>query len=428
MLFKSLKIFLTIFFVILFSFFSESSVKAFFSYRQILGGNKVSLGDWEAPQLSFVELPNESKASLYLRFKLKSWDNQSSIGGIEFTLYSGEKGSTDSDWVKTFRSTDCDSGTCSKKEEFFSLDLDLDFIDNPNHRLCLVDTAWCTGKPLPLGNYYLEIKTFDQSSTVNLLGNMSDPLFFSVEKTAPKVVCLSSGFYLRVAAGEPVSFPSVSCEGEAPLVEIRWDLDAQNGVSWEHPDFYGEMPIWQEGYLVPGSYQASVWGKNNAGEIEIKIFEVDVSNPLLAYQSLLINEFLPNPVGDDNAPLPLGEWVEIFNPGRSAVDLLGFVIYDAYNAHELPISAANIEGGETIIYPQGYKVIYRAGSPIFSLNNQGPEKVRLFAGFIENSAPLLDQVSYDSSFLEEISYSRFPDGAINFLMTSSPTKGTANQQ
>jgi len=72
--------------------------------------------------------------------------------------------------------------------------------------------------------------------------------------------------------------------------------------------------------------------------IKRQSFVLDVGNPLLNYEDLVINEFIPNPVGDDKALMPEGEWIEIYNKLGVGVDLLGFVIYDSYDEHDLPLT------------------------------------------------------------------------------------------
>jgi len=82
--------------------------------------------------------------------------------------------------------------------------------------------------------------------------------------------------------------------------------------------------------------------------------------------AVAINEFLPDPVGSDDA-----EWIELRNDGGSPVDLAGWRLDDAEGGsspYVFPAAAA--------IATQGVLVIPRAASGI-SLNNDG-DQVRLF--------------------------------------------------
>ncbi|MBI2098284.1 MAG: lamin tail domain-containing protein [Candidatus Wildermuthbacteria bacterium] len=51
---------------------------------------------------------------------------------------------------------------------------------------------------------------------------------------------------------------------------------------------------------------------------------------------VLINEFLPNPTGADNAAMPDGEFVELYNGSGSPVDVNGWVLYDNF----VPVGSA----------------------------------------------------------------------------------------
>ncbi len=180
-----------------------------------------------------------------------------------------------------------------------------------------------------------------------------------------------------------------------------------------------------------------------------------------AWQDVVLNEFVPNPIGDDDAPIPkgsdddTGEWVELYNRGDLPVDVAGWYLYDAYDDHELIISASNSDNngdtddaGETIVPVGGFLVVYRNGDSDFSLNNSGDEEVRLFDGHI-SSANLIDSHAYNGSDFDELSgtplagnvedqsgssnssipegksFIRYPDGFDNWI-DPIPTPGQAN--
>jgi len=128
---------------------------------------------------------------------------------------------------------------------------------------------------------------------------------------------------------------------------------------------------------------------------------------------LIINEFLPDPEGDDNAPLPEGEWIEVYNEGEG-IDLEGLVLYDMSN-REISLSAVNFVK-DSLIEKGEYKVIYLNGRLL--LNNKGFEKF----GLKEKSGKVIDEVSYDGS-KEDVSWSRTKEG---YFVQSVPTKGEEN--
>ena len=108
--------------------------------------------------------------------------------------------------------------------------------------------------------------------------------------------------------------------------------------------------------------------------------------------AVVINEFLPDPIGYDNASMPNGEWVELYNNGSDEINLSGFVLYDSIDSNELYITEDNVEG-DLILQPKDYTVVYRNGDSDFSLNNNG-DKVRLYDGYPVRESNLIDNILY----------------------------------
>ncbi len=135
---------------------------------------------------------------------------------------------------------------------------------------------------------------------------------------------------------------------------------------------------------------------------------------------IVINEFLPNPIGDDTAPMPNGEWVELYNRSDSVTyDLTGWYLTDNDLSHRLDIPTG------TVIAPYGFVVVYRNGDSDFELN-ENVDEVRLY----NSGENLIDQHSYDSSLgdviLENKSFARFPDGTDTWF-DPIPTPGRPNR-
>lgn len=133
-----------------------------------------------------------------------------------------------------------------------------------------------------------------------------------------------------------------------------------------------------------------------------------------ASYDLLINEFLPDPIGLDTAPLPEGEWVEIYNAGTETVDLEGFLLADKNN-RSITLSDVNFAGSSSVVQPQSYIAVYLNGKSL--LNNNGFEVVQLLW-----NALLVDAVSYDGS-REGVSWSRQENGS---FVQRLPTPGQTN--
>ena len=146
-------------------------------------------------------------------------------------------------------------------------------------------------------------------------------------------------------------------------------------------------------------------------------------------ESVLINEFVPNPVGSDtgSAGLPLdGEWVELYNGTGAPVDVAGWVLYDVDDANELFITTANTDTGGTLIASLGFLVVYREGDSDFNLNNND-DTVRLYDDEIGTGGVLKDSRAYDygSNAPEDKSFARIPDGTANWV-DPEPTPGRPN--
>jgi len=133
---------------------------------------------------------------------------------------------------------------------------------------------------------------------------------------------------------------------------------------------------------------------------------------------------MPDPVGDDDALMPEGEWVELRNLGDADVNASGWVLYDSDDAHELYITSTNTDTGNAIIPSNGWLVVYRDGDSDFSLN-QGADEVRLYDGYPVEESDLIDKTNYTYSN-ENISWARIPDGTGTFK-ESEPTPGKTNE-
>ena len=120
------------------------------------------------------------------------------------------------------------------------------------------------------------------------------------------------------------------------------------------------------------------------------------------YFKLKITEFLPDPKGYDDAEMPEGEWIELYNFGDSPLDIESLILNDNYG-NGIEISNINILQNNTLIQPKSYLTVYRNKNGKLELNNEGFEKINLF---YENI--LLDELSY-SHTKEDLSWSNVND-------------------
>tara|TARA_Y100000310_G_scaffold343926_1_gene453969 strand:+ start:210 stop:1661 length:1452 start_codon:yes stop_codon:yes gene_type:complete len=130
---------------------------------------------------------------------------------------------------------------------------------------------------------------------------------------------------------------------------------------------------------------------------------------------LEITEFLPNPEGYDNAEMPEGEFIELFNPTEEIINPQGFYLKDLAN-HKLTID--NTRTNNLEISPKEYQTIYTNGFSGF-LNNEDLEVITLFTPEEKE----LDQVSYSSS-QEGLSWSKID----NKWRITFPTPSKENEK
>ncbi len=117
------------------------------------------------------------------------------------------------------------------------------------------------------------------------------------------------------------------------------------------------------------------------------------------YTKIKINEFLPDPQGYDDAAMPEGEWIELYNSGDKDIDIEGLGLKDYYGSEvDIFISDSNTIGG-TVISAHDYLVVYMNGRSRF-LNNDGFEKISLY-----KDEYLIDEVTYSGS-VEGLSWSK----------------------
>lgn len=125
---------------------------------------------------------------------------------------------------------------------------------------------------------------------------------------------------------------------------------------------------------------------------------------------LYINEIMPNPKGKDEEC----EWIELLNSGGKDINLSNWFIDDSEHGSDPYLFPEN-----TVIRSGEFLVIKITESNI-SLNNSS-DSVRLFSPDLN----IYDEISYDESAKEEISYMR--DGSGLYRWTKIPTPGAVNQ-
>lgn len=149
--------------------------------------------------------------------------------------------------------------------------------------------------------------------------------------------------------------------------------------------------------------------------------------PLAANLSpIVMNEFVPNPVGDDDADQPDGEWIELYNILDTPIDVVDWYFMN-HDGDVVTISAARTALGTTLVPDKGTLVVYLEES--FLDNDEDTLSLYAPAGLPETLTDDVreDVVSYEnvSVLPEGKSFARFPDGE-GIWLDPEATPGATN--
>lgn len=134
-------------------------------------------------------------------------------------------------------------------------------------------------------------------------------------------------------------------------------------------------------------------------------------------QTIVLNEVLPNPFGDDWQNESDGEWVELFNNSGDTLDLDGWYVEDEGGTRRtigtMAAGASTTPAGETEILPFGWLVVYMNAQV---LNNDG-DIVSLY----DAGGTLRDQYAYGTYATSSIPESGLTPGDTNGTTTVAST-------
>lgn len=192
------------------------------------------------------------------------------------------------------------------------------------------------------------------------------------------------------------------------LMAFNYDAGAMSPSDTDNWDFEVALPAGSPGELeeldCSFEFYATAWQTIGSGPGSGWWDEEIVDNNIIhsgswtssALGDIVMNEFVPNPVGTDTALMPGGEWIEIYNNSLVNRDLDGWYFVDE-DGHILTISISNSDNngdtsdsGETTIVSEGYLVVYDNSS--FSINNDSDTIY-----FYDKLGVLMDSYSYNGS-------------------------------
>lgn len=166
------------------------------------------------------------------------------------------------------------------------------------------------------------------------------------------------------------------------------------------------------GLSTDTTYYYYVTSSDRAGNITVSSdnnFITDSMTPedFTPTTDIVMNEFLPNPTGDDFAPMPGGEWVELYNnSSTTSYNLTGWLLSvssnPGYRSLLTPVNSSSMN-----IAPEGFVVVYRNSDSFFEILNSG-DTIQLH----DPTDAVVDQYTYTASQIaENKSIARYPDGS-----------------
>jgi len=147
-------------------------------------------------------------------------------------------------------------------------------------------------------------------------------------------------------------------------------------------------------------------------------------------QNLKINELVArNSSGMLDEAGEADDWIEIYNPGSTSVNLAGLYISDT-NATSSFYRIPGSDASKTTVPAGGYLILWADASPA-----QGPNHLNFKLGrngedvclgqLVGGSISIIDQVQFPK-LERDVSYGRLPDGTGDFRFLSDPSPGSTN--
>ena len=133
---------------------------------------------------------------------------------------------------------------------------------------------------------------------------------------------------------------------------------------------------------------------------------------------VVMNEIMPNPDGNDDALMPGGEWVELYNTGNWAINVQGWKLC-SMNSRCMIITPDRLMAS-SIIPAGGYLVVYRSGSGDFELNDNIQTII-----LMNREGMKVDKAQYSGSEQGK-SWAKKPDGTGGWVAGQTPTPGGTN--
>jgi hypothetical protein len=216
-------------------------------------------------------------------------------------------------------------------------------------------------------------------------------------------------------------------EDNAPAA-LAWNSTAINAI-----ESSGPLSLDLTQYLSalqPGDNLLAIHGLNASTSSSDFLILPELLASTSTNTRLCINEFMAsNVLAEESADGEYDDWIEIYNPGDSVVDLAGHYMSDYSDSNRY----WKIPGGQsskTTVPALGYLILYADSQPQkgadhlgFKLGSSGGEILLISPDGIT----LLDRIPYQYQF-RDVSFGRFPNGGSQWDYFSNATPGLANHQ
>lgn len=150
-----------------------------------------------------------------------------------------------------------------------------------------------------------------------------------------------SNFYLITEEG--FNFSTIEASIYSAGNTIGNDLNLEDNITIYYNgsiiDTYSYTDVCESGYsleYLDGYFYCSFYLNGTPGKQN--------SNRNQDYTNIEINEFYPDPLGDDNEPMPEGEFIELYNEGNKDIDLVRLYFKDSANNKVYISDTTTIDG------------------------------------------------------------------------------------
>ncbi|MGB7343217.1 MAG: lamin tail domain-containing protein [Pirellulaceae bacterium] len=258
----------------------------------------------------------------------------------------------------------------------------------------------------------------DGSSTLTVLSaatpgaaNTND----TVENVAPTA---EAGGPYTGTVGNTISLSgAASTDSDGTVATYAWDLDNDG----QYDDATGVTATFDA--VTAGTFTVGlqVTDDDGATSTDTATVSVTVDTPVVFINELMADNDAT--IEDPDEAGAFEDWIELYNPGTTAVDLSGFYLTDDAadpTQWQFPSGSTIDAGGYLIIWADD-EIDQGNTHASFKLS-AGGESVLLYN---VDGTTLVDSVTFGEQ-TTDVSYGRFPDGTATFVVLSAATPGAAN--